>query len=326
MLRVVVIGTSAITECFLVALQKVAGAELFGVYSRTLAKAEAFGKKFGARRFYDTLEEIAADSKVDAVYIASPNACHCEQAISMLAAGKHVLCEKPIASNSKEFYRMAETARENHVVLLEAMRSIFAPGFLKIKALLPALGTIRQITFLYCQYSSRYDNFKKGIVENAFRPELSNGALMDIGVYCVRPMVALFGMPEKILADGLLLPQSIDGAGAILAKYPHMQAQLVYSKINQNQLESQIQGEDASLLIDHIAKIETIRLVSRTGKEEVYHVEREENNMVYEIQEWMRLIAERDGMEQYLEQSRWEMELMDEARKQIGIVFPADKI
>lgn len=324
MIRIGIIGTSKISERFLEGLSKVEGASLFGVYSRKMETAETFGKRFGAKRYYDTLESMAKDREIDAVYIASPNAYHCEQAMCMLSAGKHVLCEKPIASNSMEFLKMAKTAQKHNVILLEAVRNVFDPGFLQIKKLLGEIGAIRQVTFIYCQYSSRYDNFKKGVLENAFRPELSNGALMDIGVYCVRPMVTLFGLPEKVTADGLILPQSIDGAGTILAHYPQMQAQLLYSKINDNRIESQIQGEQGTILVDHIAESKTIRLIRRGGTEEVFPVEREENNMVYEIQEWIRFIRQGGGAEKYLEHSQWEMAVMDDARKQIGIVFPAD--
>ena len=70
-------------------------------------------------------------------------------------------------------------------------------------------GTIRRISFQYAKYSSRYDKFKEGIIENAFNPAFSNGALMDIGVYCVHPLVRLFGMPKKIIADSLLLSNGV---------------------------------------------------------------------------------------------------------------------
>lgn len=92
---------------------------------------------------------------------------------------------------------MIQAAKENQVVFMEAMKSVHTPGFKAMKEHLPKLGTVRRATIQYCQYSSRYDKFKNGIIENAFKPELSNGAIMDIGVYCVHFLAALFGMPEK---------------------------------------------------------------------------------------------------------------------------------
>lgn len=76
---------------------------------------------------------------------------------------------------------MRKAALENQAVLLEAMRSVYSPGFQAVRENLHKLGKIRRVSFQYCQYSRRYDNFKKGIIENAFNPALSNGALMDIG-------------------------------------------------------------------------------------------------------------------------------------------------
>ena len=81
------------------------------------------------------------------------------------------------------------------------------------------LGQIRRAVFQYCQYSARYDGFKHGIIENAFNPALSNAALMDIGVYCIHPMVLLFGKPRQILASGIFLPNHLDGAGTVLIDY-----------------------------------------------------------------------------------------------------------
>ncbi|MEG2351021.1 MAG: Gfo/Idh/MocA family oxidoreductase, partial [Hungatella sp.] len=198
MIRFAVIGTNSISDTFMDAAREVAGFSLGAVYSRTLEHGQAFADRYGARCVYTSLEELAAASDIDAVYIASPNSCHCKQTIQMLEGKKHVLCEKPIASDLEELRQMLEAAKRNHVVLLEAMRSVFDPGFAKLQELLPRLGTLRHVAFQYCQYSSRYDKFKEGMVMNAFNPLLSNAALMDIGVYCVHPMVKLFGMPQKI--------------------------------------------------------------------------------------------------------------------------------
>ena len=82
---------------------------------------------------------------------------------------------------------------------MEAMKNVHSPGFHAMMDNLYKIGTVRRATIQYCQYSSRYDKFKKGIIENAFNPKLSNGALMDIGSYCIHFLASLFGKPEKIL-------------------------------------------------------------------------------------------------------------------------------
>lgn len=263
--------------------------------------------------------------EIDAVYVASPNSLHASQSIQMLKGGKHVLCEKPIASNQREFEEMKKAALENRRVLLEAMRSVYSPGFQAIRENLHKLGKIRRVSFQYCQYSRRYDNFKKGIIENAFNPALSNGALMDIGVYCVHPLVSLFRKPEKVISSSLKLSNGIDGAGTILAEYPDFQGELLYSKITDSRVPSQIQGEEGSLVIREIPDPQEVVLYYRDGRTETLEIPRTENNMVYEIREFLRLIREKRYSHEYLENSQMEIELMDEVRRQQKIFFPADR-
>lgn len=324
MVKFAVIGTNFVTDSFMEAGSRCKGFKVQAVYSRTMNRAKEYAGKYGIEECYDSLEALALAEHIDAVYVASPNALHASQSIQMMKAGKHVLCEKTIASNSKELEEMLRTADENGVILLEAMRPVFDPGFEAIKKYLPKIGKVRRATFQYCQYSRRYDNFKKGIVENAFKPELSNGALMDIGVYCVHPLVKLFGMPKEISAHGLKLSTGADASGTIVAMYEEMQAELMYAKITQAALPSQIQGEEGSMIIREIPDTTSIELVKRNGEREVIEISKEENNMYYEIKEFIRLIEEGADAKEHNRYSVWELKVMDEARRQMGIKFPAD--
>ena len=320
-----VIGTNVITERFLEAGKDAEGFCLRGVYSRSREKAVDFARKHGADLAFDSLEDMASCKEIDAVYVASPNSLHASQSIQMLKGGKHVLCEKSIASNQREFEEMKKAALEKRRILLEAMRSVYSPGFQAIRENLHKLGKIRRVSFQYCQYSRRYDNFKKGIIENAFNPALSNGALMDIGVYCVHPLVSLFGKPEKVISSSLKLSNGIDGAGTILTEYPDFQGELLYSKITDSRVPSQIQGEEGSLVIREIPDPQEVVLYYRDGRTETLEIPRTENNMVYEIREFLRLIREKRYSHEYLENSQMEIELMDEVRRQQKIFFPADR-
>lgn len=290
-----------------------------------MEKAVDFARKHGADLAFDSLEDMASCKEIDAVYVASPNSLHASQSIQMLKGGKHVLCEKSIASNQREFEEMKKVALEKRRILLEAMRSVYSPGFQAIRENLHKLGKIRRVSFQYCQYSRRYDNFKKGIIENAFNPALSNGALMDIGVYCVHPLVSLFGKPEKVISSSLKLSNGIDGAGTILTEYPDFQGELLYSKITDSRVPSQIQGEEGSLVIREIPDPQEVVLYYRDGRTETLEIPRTENNMVYEIREFLRLIREKRYSHEYLENSQMEIELMDEVRRQQKIFFPADR-
>ena len=321
MIRFAVIGTNTITDKFLQAASALPDFKLCAVYSRTLARAQEYAQKNNVSLVFDSLEALADSDQIDAVYIASPN-----------------LCEKPIASNASEFQQMYDTAIKNQVILLEAMRSVFSPGFAAIRSLLPVLGTIRQVDFSFCKYSSRYDHFKEGIIENAFHPALSNAALMDIGVYCVHPLVSLFGMPASIQSSSIFLSNGFEGAGTVLLQYTDMQATLRYSKISDSYLPSQIQGEAATLLIDKIQDPQQLTLLFRDGHTENPNIPAVSNNMVYEAAEFARLIDQlqqalendsTDGIpslirHSWLKASCLELEIMDTVRRQQKILFPAD--
>ena len=107
---------------------------------------------------------------------------------------------------------------------------------------------------------------------NAFKPELSNGAMMDIGVYTIYPMVALFGKPRSISAQGIVLSSGADGQGAVNMEYEGMNATVLYSKIANSHLPAEIEGEEGNILIDKIQTPTSIRFIPRTapasGKEQ----------------------------------------------------------
>ncbi len=321
-----VIGTSKITEWFLKGASKVEGFELTAVYSRNKENGITFAKKYGVEAVFTDLEEMAKSPLIDGVYIASPNALHGEQAILFLKNKKHVLCEKAFASNTKQVINMIEAARENDVVLMEAMKTTLLPNFKVVKDNLHRIGEVRRYFASYCQYSSRYDKYKEGIVLNAFKPELSNGALMDIGVYCIHPMVNLFGRPNEIKANSVFLDSGVDGEGSALFKYDDMDAVVMYSKIANSYLPSEIQGEDGSIIIDRIGNFERVRIRFRNGSEEDLSIHHITEDMCYEVQEFIDLInkGKMESQINSLEVSRIVMETMDEIRKQVGLVFPAD--
>lgn len=324
-IKFAVIGTNFITERFIEAASFCEEFKLHGVYSRTMDRAEEFAKKYNIELVFDDLDELAESGDIDAVYIASPTSCHSRQACMMLRNGKHVLCEKPIASNSHELEAMMQLAEDKHMILLEAIRNVFTPGFQVIQDNLDKIGTVRRATFIYCQYSSRYDKFKQGIIENAFNPELSNGAIMDIGVYGIHMLAALFGRPFSLSAKGYILPSSVDGSGVVIGRYKEMQAEVIYSKISNSCMPSEIQGEDGNIVFLPLAAPEKIRIVLRNGKPKNLYSKIEKPDMYYEIRAFLDMvIGRRSDYKKYNDISITTMRLMDEARRQMDIVFPSD--
>ncbi len=326
MIRFGVIGTNRITEEFIKGGSENSDFALTALYSRTEERAEQFARKFNVPNLYTQLDQFAASDAFDAVYIASPNSFHAEQAILCMNHGKHVLCEKPIASNAQELRKMIEAAKHNQVLLMEAMKSTLLPNFISIQKHLYKLGPIRRYFASFCQYSSRYDAYKQGTVLNAFNPIFSNGSLMDIGIYCIYPSVVLFGKPDSVQANGLLLESGVDGEGSLLLKYGKMEGVILHSKISQSHASSEIQGEDGTLIIDKISQPDRVEIRYRDGSVEEITEPQSAHNMVYEITEFIELLKQgkQESLTNSYANSMAVMEIMDEARRQMGLVFPAD--
>jgi scyllo-inositol 2-dehydrogenase (NADP+) len=327
MIRFGIIGTNFITERFLKSAFLREDFCLNAVYSRTKEKAEDFAEKYSVKNIFTDLEEMAHSDKIDAVYIASPNSFHKNQALLFMENKKHVLCEKPAASNVMELKEMIKSAEDNKVLLMEAMKTNFLPNFIEIKNNLNKIGRVTRYFGNYCQYSSRYDSYKAGKYVNTFNPEFSNGALMDLGTYCIYPLIYLFGMPESIKANGIMLPSGADGEGSIVLKYKNMEGVITYSKISASVISSEIQGENGSIVMDKINMLEDIKIFYRGGKTEDISKPQLKDSMYYEISEFLNLIKEsklQSDINTY-NLSLQVMEIMDEVRKQIGLVYPADK-
>ncbi|MBG9447702.1 Gfo/Idh/MocA family protein [Cytobacillus firmus] len=326
MVRFGVVGTNWITERFLKAALQAEDFQLTAVYSRTEEKAKEFAGKYGVKRTFTDLQTMAASGEIDAVYIASPNSLHAEQSILFMKNNVHVLCEKPIASNTKELTSMIAAARENNVLLMEALKSSFMPNFLAVKENLHKIGKVRRYFASYCQYSSRYDAYRQGTVLNAFNPDFSNGSLMDIGIYCVYPLVALFGKPEEIKAAGYMLESGVDGEGSMVLKYPDMDAVIMYSKITDSSLPAEIQGEEGNIVIDRISAPEKVELHYRNGEREDLTQDQLSDSMYYEAKEFIRLVqaGKTESDINSHANSMITMEIIEEARRQIGVIYPAD--
>lgn len=325
-LRFGIIGTNTITDKVIKGARFDTRFELAAVYSRTQERADMFAEKHSIPHTFTSLEDMAKSNLIDAVYIASPNAFHAPQSILFMNHGKHVLCEKPLASNTTEVNRMIEAAHKNKVVLMEAMKPTLTPNFLSIKDNLNEIGTIRRYFSCYCQYSSRYDKLKEGEVLNAFKPELSNGALVDIGIYTIYPMVVLFGRPKSIQAGGLKLSTGVDGQGGINFEYDGMNATVMYSKIADSTLPTEIQGEDGTIMADRINIIKNVELSYRNGNSKNISAPEAIHEYYYEVAEFISLVqsGKMESDINSLTNSLITMEIMDEVRRQLNVVYPAD--
>jgi predicted dehydrogenase len=326
-IRFGLVGTNFITDWILEGGRQDERFEAVAICSRREDTARAFAARHHLPDIFTSLEEMASSPLIDAVYIASPNALHARQSILCMKHGKHVLCEKAFASNAAEVRQMIDAARRHDVVLMEAMKPTLTPAFRAVREALPEIGAVRRYFSCYCQYSSRYDRFKDGTPTNAFDPALASGATMDIGVYTVYPMVALFGRPNTVHADGRLLSSGVDGQAAVNFTYDDgLIASVLYGKIADSSLPTEIQGEQGTILLDRINIISDVSLIRRKRTPQPIRPETGKHEYYYELAEFMNLIMEgrRESSVNSLGNSLITIELLDEIRRQLGVRFPAD--
>ena len=321
-----VVGTNFITDWLLEAGKLCPEFLLKAVYSRTIDRAKEYAGIHGAKYAFDKLEDICNCDEIDAVYVASPISFHAKQSMKFMHAGKHVLCEKPIASNSNELRKMLQCSGDNNVVLLEAMRPQFSPVLRKIESLLESLGTIRYANINFCQYSSRYDRFLLGEDVSTFNPKFSNGALMDLGCYCIHVMLRLFGPPKKIHSCKVSLANGFDATGVILADYEDKIVMLNYSKVSDTLGLSEIQGEKGILQFKQPSNLKEVYLTKRGGKTERIVMDAVQQDMMYELQAFINYVKNPEGLSVHQGYSLEVMKIMDEARRQCGIIFDADYV
>lgn len=331
------VGTSMIADWMIAGALYDARFVPVAIYSRSEETAARFAAMHNIPEIYTSLEAMAASDSIDAVYIASPNSLHAAQSILFMEHGKHVLCEKPLASNHAEALLMAETSKRYTVTLMEAMKSTLTPNFTKLRANMHRMGTIRRYFASYCQYSSRYDKLKEGKISNVFNPDFSGGSTMDLGIYTIYPMVALFGMPTNVMASGITLPCGVDGQASAIFRYKDMEGVVTYSKITDSRLPSEIEGEGGTAVFDSISTQRELIFHPHAGNKyggirekceaENWTVTYPESDYYYVMKEFIDVIlsGETESAVNSHRNSLDTLTILDEIRRQLGVTFPADR-
>ena len=194
-LRIGILGAARVTGQALVQPAKnVPEVELHAIAARSKDRAAAQAKKYSIGKVHDSYSALLADPAIDAVYIPLPNSLHCEWSIKALEAGKHVLCEKPIANNEAEAQQMADVAKAKGLVLAEAMHSRYHALPDRVAEILESgvLGAIKHVEARACFIIANGKDIR-------WQYEMGGGALMDLGVYAVAVMRSLARTePEEV--------------------------------------------------------------------------------------------------------------------------------
>lgn len=225
MLRWGLLGASRIADARVAAAMRGAGHDIAVVGARSLTRAQQFAARHGVRRARGSYQEVLDAADVDAVYIALPNDLHEPWAVAALGAGKHVLCEKPMAMDAPAAGRMAAAAGANGRLLMEALMTRFHPRTAALLELVHGgdVGEVRHISATFTSLVDRTDDYRA-------RPEHGGGALLDVGVYGAAMCRWLVTEePNEWSATQRRSPTGVDAATAALLSFPSGTTAAVYA-------------------------------------------------------------------------------------------------
>ncbi len=335
-----ILGTGNIASVFAKGIVDSTTGGLLAVASRSMSSAQSFGQEFDVPCRYGSYEELLADPKVQVVYIALPHILHAEWTIRAANAGKHVLCEKPLAVNYKEALSMVEAARQNDVFLMEAFMYRCHPQTSKLIELLRArvIGEVRIIQATF-SFQAEYD-----INNRALSNELGGGSILDVGCYPISMVRLIAGVdlgkeyadPEEIYGVGHIGVQSgIDEWSACCLKFPRgLIAQVSAGVFLKQENVVRIFGSEGNIFIPSpwvpggrepgITKI----FVHKRGENKPQELSTETKMGLYSIEADMvaNSIKMRQASVMKWEDSLENMRTLDIWRKTVGVSYPQDKI
>jgi len=244
-LRWGIVGPGWIAGEFTTALHAHSAQRVVAVGSRSQERAEAFAAAHGIEHAVGSVEALVAHPLVDVVYIAAPQSEHEALGLQAIAAGKHVLIEKPIATSAAEARNLVEAGRAAGVLVMEAMWSRFLPQASVLRQLLAggALGEVRSVVADHGQAIPTDPSHRLN------RPDLAGGALLDLGVYPMQFVFQALGAPQSIQTIGALTGTGVDAYATVVMQHGGLgQSVVTTSMVARSHTTASIAGTEASIL------------------------------------------------------------------------------
>ena len=314
------LGTGVIANQMAQALQSM-GRALDAVGNRTYDKAVAFAGKYGVPKVYADYNEMFTDPEIDVIYITTPHNTHMAFLEKALSQGKHVLCEKSITLNSGELDRAVSLARENGVVLAEAMTIYHMPLYRELRKRVAsgALGRVNliQLNFGSCKVYDMNNRF--------FNPKLAGGAMLDIGVYALS-LARLFldSNPDQVSSFVRKAPTGVDESAAVAMT--NREGQLVTAALSLRSKQPKravISCEKGYIeIMEYPRADEAVIVDAETGGRETVRAGRAADALRYELEDMEQAI--RTGGDMLLSCTTDVMALMTRLRREWGVIYPEE--
>lgn len=316
-----ILGPGSIARDFAQALNRVNG-EVYAVASRNKERAEKFARENNVKKAYGSYYEIIKDKDIDVVYIATPHSNHYEYIIKSLNNNKHVLCEKAITVNERELEEALKIARENNLVLEEAMTLFHMPLYEKVikKINNEDLGKVNMVQVSFGSFKEYDEN------NRFFNLDLAGGALLDIGTYALSfARYFLSSMPEEILSTVKKAKTGVDEESGIILKTKEDEVATISLAFRSKMPKRGIVSCDNGFItIDNFPRANKATINYLDGAVEVIECGEEEKALDYEVifmEERIKENKESNSIDLTYDVTK----IMNKVRKDWGIVYPFEK-
>lgn len=314
-----IIGLGNIANKFATDLATVDNAELVAVASRSQENADEFARKYNAKKAYNSYLDLAKDVEVDAVYIATPHSFHKEHAILCLQHKKAVLCEKPFAMNLQEIEEMIAVAKENDVLLMEALWTYFLPHYTYVLESLKneKFGKLLKLEADF-GFSRAFDTKSR-----LFKKEVGGGSLLDIGIYPIFAALSTLGNPNSIEADATFFDNGVDSACNMTFNYHTKEAVLKSTLVEDTATTATFTCEKGIIKINTMFHMPTTVTIIAGGKEETIDFNYKTIGYNFETIHFNNLLRtnKKESDVMTFEFSKNLIKTLDEVRKIIGLEY-----
>lgn len=319
-----IMGSGNIAGVMAETIKKMKNVKLYAVASRSQVKASLFAEKHSCKRAYGSYEELAADSKVDLIYVATPHSEHYENVKLCIMNEKPVLCEKAFTANAGQARELVELAHRKNVFLAEAMWTRYMPMLATIREVLES-GIIGELKTLTANLG-----YVIGHVPRLQEPALAGGALLDVGVYTLNFASMIFGDNiDRVESSCTYTKTGVDEQNSITIHYTDGRiAVLNSSMVSLSDRKGIIYGTKGFAIVENINNFESITVYDlHYGQVASYKRPKQISGYEYEVEACLKAInaGELECLQMPHGESVRIMELMDGLREQWGIVYPFEK-
>ncbi|XP_041796764.1 trans-1,2-dihydrobenzene-1,2-diol dehydrogenase [Chelmon rostratus] len=304
--------------------------QVVAVAARKLEDAQEFARKHSISRAYGGYEELARDPDIDVVYVGVIHPYHLSTCLLFTNAKKNVLCEKPLAMNTKEVKEILASAKANNVFLMEAVWTRFFPASVEIRRLL-AQGEVGEVKIVRSEFCLPLMDVARSV-----QKELGGGAMLDLGIYCLQFVCMVYNgeKPESIQAMGVCMETGVDETVVVTLKFSKdRMAVFTCSASMLLPNDAVIVGTKGSIRVPEHMWCPTSLIVN--GKETKYPVPEpylplnflNSTGMRYEAEEVRQCLLK--GLKESAVMSHADSlllaEVEDEIRRQVGVVYSQDR-